>query len=90
MRVYQEIDALRTMNINPIHYLVLPRLVAISTADSNGRTTVTLRGNDLALIGILAAADIVLGALSGLADRGDRKYRSARLRRAGGTVPLQN
>ena len=25
MRVYQEIDALRTMNINPIHYLVLPR-----------------------------------------------------------------
>ena len=29
MRVYQEIDALRTMNINPIHYLVLPRLVAI-------------------------------------------------------------
>src|ERR1700704_2539190 len=32
MRVYQEIDALRTMNINPIHYLVLPRLVAISSA----------------------------------------------------------
>jgi phospholipid/cholesterol/gamma-HCH transport system permease protein len=30
MRVYQEIDALRTMNINPIHYLVLPRLTAIS------------------------------------------------------------
>src|SRR5213596_3079845 len=32
MRVYQEIDALRTMNINPIHYLVLPRLAAISVA----------------------------------------------------------
>lgn len=32
MRVYQEIDALRTMNINPIHYLVLPRVVAISIA----------------------------------------------------------
>jgi phospholipid/cholesterol/gamma-HCH transport system permease protein len=32
MRVYQEIDALRTMNINPIDYLVLPRLVAISCA----------------------------------------------------------
>lgn len=32
MRVYQEVDALRTMNINPIHYLVLPRLVAISFA----------------------------------------------------------
>jgi phospholipid/cholesterol/gamma-HCH transport system permease protein len=30
MQVYQEIDALRTMNINPVHYLVLPRLVAIS------------------------------------------------------------
>ncbi len=30
MRVYQEIDALRTMNINPIHYLVLPRLVSIA------------------------------------------------------------
>jgi phospholipid/cholesterol/gamma-HCH transport system permease protein len=29
MRVYQEIDALRTMNINPIRYLVLPRVVAI-------------------------------------------------------------
>src|SRR5271168_4444108 len=29
MRVYQEIDALRTMNINPIHYLVLPRMVAM-------------------------------------------------------------
>lgn len=32
MRVYQEIDALRTMNIDPIHYLVLPRMVAISVA----------------------------------------------------------
>ena len=32
MRVYQEVDALRTMNINPVHYLVLPRLVAISLA----------------------------------------------------------
>jgi phospholipid/cholesterol/gamma-HCH transport system permease protein len=32
MRVYQEIDALRTMNINPLHYLVLPRLVAIAFA----------------------------------------------------------
>lgn len=32
MAVYQEIDALKTMNINPIHYLVLPRMVAISIA----------------------------------------------------------
>lgn len=32
MRVYQEIDALRTMNINPVHYLVLPRAVAIAIA----------------------------------------------------------
>lgn len=32
MRVYQEIDALRTMNINPINYLVLPRMVAIAVA----------------------------------------------------------
>lgn len=32
MRVYQEIDALRTMNINPIHYLVLPRILAIALA----------------------------------------------------------
>ena len=32
MRVYQEIDALRTMNINPIHYLVLPRMVAMVAA----------------------------------------------------------
>ncbi len=32
MRVYQEIDALRTMNINPIYYLVLPRMVAIVAA----------------------------------------------------------
>lgn len=30
MAVYQEIDALRTMNINPINYLVMPRLLAIS------------------------------------------------------------
>lgn len=30
MAVYQEIDALRTMNIRPVEYLVLPRLVAIS------------------------------------------------------------
>src|SRR5271156_1588231 len=29
MRVYQEIDALRTMNINPIQYLVLPRMLAM-------------------------------------------------------------
>lgn len=32
MTVYQEIDALRTMNINPVDYLVLPRLVAITIA----------------------------------------------------------
>jgi phospholipid/cholesterol/gamma-HCH transport system permease protein len=32
MRVNQEIDALRTMNINPIHYLVLPRMIAIAIA----------------------------------------------------------
>lgn len=32
MQAYQEIDALRTMNINPVHYLVLPRLLAISLA----------------------------------------------------------
>lgn len=32
MRVYQEIDALRTMNINPVHYLVLPRMVAMMLA----------------------------------------------------------
>jgi len=32
MRVYSEIDALRTMNINPVHYLVLPRIVAIAIA----------------------------------------------------------
>jgi phospholipid/cholesterol/gamma-HCH transport system permease protein len=32
MRVYQEIDALRTMNINPVHYLVLPRVLAMSVA----------------------------------------------------------
>lgn len=32
MRVYQEIDALRTMNISPITYLVMPRLVAIAAA----------------------------------------------------------
>ncbi len=32
MSVYQEIDALRTMNINPVHYLVLPRMVAIAVA----------------------------------------------------------
>ena len=32
MNVYQELDALRTMNINPLHYLVLPRVVAIAIA----------------------------------------------------------
>ena len=32
MKVYQEIDALRTMNIDPVEYLVLPRLTAISVA----------------------------------------------------------
>ena len=32
MRVYQEIDALRTLNIDPIRYLVLPRVVAITVA----------------------------------------------------------
>jgi phospholipid/cholesterol/gamma-HCH transport system permease protein len=30
MRVYQELDALRTMNISVIDYLVMPRLVAIA------------------------------------------------------------
>src|SRR5207244_10903381 len=32
MQVYQEIEPLRIMNINPIHYLVLPRLLAIAIA----------------------------------------------------------
>src|SRR5205809_100518 len=32
MQVYQEIDALRTMNINPVIYLVLPRIIAIAVA----------------------------------------------------------
>jgi len=32
MQVYQEVDALRTMNINPTHYLVLPRITAIALA----------------------------------------------------------
>jgi len=32
MQVYNEVDALRTMNINPVHYLVLPRLVALALA----------------------------------------------------------
>jgi phospholipid/cholesterol/gamma-HCH transport system permease protein len=32
MRVYQEIDALRTMNIDPVDYLVLPRMVGIALA----------------------------------------------------------
>lgn len=32
MRVYQEIDALRTMNINPVTYLVMPRVVALTVA----------------------------------------------------------
>ena len=32
MAVYQEIDALRTMNINPIRYLVMPRILAVSIA----------------------------------------------------------
>src|SRR5438046_4786630 len=32
MQVYQEIDALRTMNISPVNYLVLPRLIAIAVA----------------------------------------------------------
>lgn len=32
MRVYEEIDALRTMNISPVNYLVMPRLIAIAIA----------------------------------------------------------
>ena len=32
MSVYQEIDALRTLAINPIRFLVLPRVIAISIA----------------------------------------------------------
>jgi phospholipid/cholesterol/gamma-HCH transport system permease protein len=32
MRVYEEIDALRTMNIDPVPYLVLPRMIAITAS----------------------------------------------------------
>ena len=32
MRVYQEIDALRTLNISPVNYLVMPRVLAIAIA----------------------------------------------------------
>jgi phospholipid/cholesterol/gamma-HCH transport system permease protein len=32
MKVFNEVDALQTMNINPRHYLVLPRIVAVVVA----------------------------------------------------------
>ena len=32
MQVYEEIDALRTMNIDPVSYLVLPRMIAIAVS----------------------------------------------------------
>jgi phospholipid/cholesterol/gamma-HCH transport system permease protein len=32
IQVYEEIDALRTMNIDPVRYLVFPRLVAITVS----------------------------------------------------------
>lgn len=32
MKVYHEIDALKTLAINPVHYLVLPRVVAMTIA----------------------------------------------------------
>lgn len=32
MRVYQELDALRTMNISPVNYLVMPRMIAMVIA----------------------------------------------------------
>lgn len=32
MKVYQEIDALRTLSIDPVEYLVLPRVVAMTIA----------------------------------------------------------
>jgi phospholipid/cholesterol/gamma-HCH transport system permease protein len=32
MQVYEEIDALKTMNIDPVEYLVLPRMIAIAIA----------------------------------------------------------
>src|ERR1043165_8828568 len=32
MRVYNEIDALRTMNISPVLYLVMPRMLSIAIA----------------------------------------------------------
>ncbi len=32
MSVYQEIDALRTMNINPVRFLVMPRMLAMVVA----------------------------------------------------------
>lgn len=32
MRVSQEIDALKTLNIDPVHYLVMPRVIAITLA----------------------------------------------------------
>jgi phospholipid/cholesterol/gamma-HCH transport system permease protein len=32
MKVYEEIDALKTMNIDPVEYLVLPRMIAIAIA----------------------------------------------------------
>jgi phospholipid/cholesterol/gamma-HCH transport system permease protein len=32
MKVYEEIDALRTMNIDPVSYLVLPRMMAIAVS----------------------------------------------------------
>ena len=44
MRVYQEIDALRTMNISPINYLVLPRVLAISCRPAIARCLLVLVG----------------------------------------------
>lgn len=62
--------------------LLLP-LALLAAAGALYLRPVTLGGNDLALIGILAAAGLCLGAVSGLADRIWRDRQQRLMSRAG-------
>ncbi len=64
MKVSEQIDALETFGINPVHYLVVPRVIAMAIA----APFLTLMGDFVGIMGGKLVADVVCGQNPNLFD----------------------
>jgi len=64
MKVTEQIDALETFGINPVHYLVVPRIVALAIATP----FLTLMGDFVGIMGGKVVANVVCGQNPNLFD----------------------